>query len=115
MSLDPYKNIVKFVIDENFITIAVLGSIITFQFLSTFKSNLVDPIVNYVFPKEKFNFMNILIKEKEKEEDNIYINFGNMFKEFISYIIMLIIIFVIAKYTKFPDIEGGNKSGAAIM
>lgn len=121
ISIDPYENVIKFLIHEKFLTIAVLGSVITFQFVSTFKTSIIDPLLDFVLPADKFNFMNIVLREADTsvlQRMELSLGIGTFFKEFIKWMIGLVLIFLLAKYSKFPRLygkEAGNYSGAAIM
>ena len=113
-----YSNVIRFILSENLLTISVIGSVITFQFLSTFKLTLIDPLLNFALPHDKFNFMNITLKDGDEPpiaDNKISLDFGLFFKEFVSWTLMIVLLFILAKYTRFPDTPGGNVSGAAIM
>ncbi len=121
MNSQEYDNVIKFLITEKFLTISVLGSIITFQFVSTFKTSIIDPLLDFVLPADKFNFMNIILREADTsilDRGQLSLNIGIFFKEFIKWMVALVLIFLLAKYTRFPRLQGvqtGNYSGAAVM
>ena len=50
-----YDNVIRFILSEKWFTITVLGSIFTFQFASVIKLYLIDPILDWVLPDEKFS------------------------------------------------------------
>lgn len=115
------ENVVQFLLNERLLTIAVLGSVVTFQFISTFKINIIDPLLDFALPSDKFNFMNIVLKDGEEQvmfERKISLGIGVFLKEFIKWIVAILMIYLLAKYTRFPRILGttrGNYTGAAVM
>ena len=119
--MDPYDNVIKFLISEKFLTIAVLGSVVTFQFVSTFKITIIDPLLDFILPADKFNFMNIILREADTsiiDRTQLSLSIGTFFKEFIKWMVAIVLIFILAKYSRFPRLHGaevGNYSGAAIM
>ena len=122
--IDPYANVIRFILNEKFLTIAVIGSVITFQFLTTFKTALVDPLLDFALPTDKFGFMNITIREGDEippPTTKLSVNFGAFFIEMVKYAFMMVLLFLLAKYTRFPDTVGpdglprGNWDGSAIM
>lgn len=113
-----HSSLIRLILAEKWLTITVIGSVITFQFISTFKTNIVDPLLEYLFPDEKFRFMDITIKdgvEIEPPNPKLTVKFGEMVKEAIKWIVVIFILYMISKFTEFPDTRGGNKTGAAIM
>jgi len=116
---DRYKNVISFILSEKFLTITVIGSIFTFQFISSLKTSLVDPLLEFALPNEFFKFLNVTLRDGfepfPQDQKKITMDFGTFFKEFIKYILVICILFVLAKYTRFPDIPSGNITGAAIM
>jgi large-conductance mechanosensitive channel len=112
------STIFNFILSEKFITLTVLGSIFTFSFISSLKNDVIDPLLHIILPEELFEFMNIVLREGEKPPiipRQVEIRMGNFFKEFITWMFLMSILFILANYTKFPDHIEGNKSGAAIM
>ena len=63
-----YENPVKFIIAEKWLTITVIGSIFTFQFLTSFKIDIVDPLMDTMIPPDLFDYINISL-----EKENPYI------------------------------------------
>ena len=62
-----YKNILSFILSERLLTITVLGSIFTFQFISSIKVSFFDPLMDFVLPEDNFNFIvsrNYIFKNK---------------------------------------------------
>lgn len=118
IQIDRYKNLLSFILSERFLTISVLGSIFTFQFISALKMYIIDPLLDFVIPPESFSFLNITLRDgipmTSPEPRRLSIDFGNFFKALITYIFVIGILFMLAKYTRFPD-GAGNVSGAAIM
>ena len=116
--LNKYENLIRFILTEKFLTITVLGSIFTFQFAGFIKLYLFDPILDWALPDKKFNFMDITIKEGQvppPPEKTLVLRLGDFFREFIKYCILMLFLFLLSKYTSFPDTQEGNISGSALM
>ena len=117
--LDRYENLLTFTLSEKFITLTVIGSIFTFAFISSMKGDLIDPFIDFIMPDENFDFMNITMRDGIEipvpYPKKIKLNVGNFFKAFITWIFAISILFVLAKFSRFPDSRGGNVHGAAIM
>ena len=113
------NDIISFMLSEKLLTITTLGSIFTFQFITALKINIIDPIFEFLFPNESFSFLNVKLRDGidlyPSEAKKISIDFGSFFKALIIYLFQVFLIFVLYKYTKFPDIPSGNITGAAIM
>lgn len=112
------KDVVNFVLSEKFISLTVLGSIFTFAFVSSLKNDIIDPLLHIIFPEEFFCFMDIVLREGEKmprPPRQIEVKMGNFFREFVTWIILMSGLFILAKYTRFPDHLEGNSSASAIM
>lgn len=113
-----YKNILSFILSERLLTITVIGSIFTFQFISAFKATIIDPLLDFILPQESFGFLNVKLRdgvEYPQEPRKLTLDFGSFFKALITYIFVITILFLLAKYTRFPDQVEGNIHGAAIM
>jgi large-conductance mechanosensitive channel len=111
------SSLINFILSEKYINLTVLGSIFTFAFISSMKMDIVDPILHFVFPEEFFGFMNINIREGEKmvmPPRNLEIRFGNFFRELTTWLLLISILYFLAKYTRFPDLPQGNACGSAI-
>lgn len=116
--MDRYKNILTFTLSEKFITLTVIGSVFTFAFISSFKGDIIDPLLNFILPEENFGFMDITIRDgidiRPLGPKKIELRLGDFFKEFITWLFVIAVLFLLAKYTKFPDEPRGNP-GVAIM
>ena len=113
-----YENVIRFLLSEKLLTIAVIGSVITFQFISTFKTSLIDPLLDFALPQEKFQFMDVTLRDGTEimpTNPKITMNFGVFLREFLKWTFGIVILYLIAKYSRFPDTPGGNVTGAAIM
>jgi large-conductance mechanosensitive channel len=114
-----YDSLLKFILAERILSITVICSIITFQFISTFKVNIVDPLLDFVLSEDKFNFLNITIRDgyevQKFENKKLVLDFGQVFKEFVKWIFIIAILFLLAKYVKIQDNPLGNIAGSAIM
>lgn len=116
--MDKYRNVVRFILSERWLTITVIGSIFTFQFISTIKRDIIDPLLDFSLPDSKFGFMNIVIKDgvvAANPDRQLSLDIGDLLREFIKYIVVIIILYLLAKFTEYPDEPRGNTSGAAIM
>ncbi len=115
---DRFENVLSFIISERLLAITVVCSIITFQFISTFKINILDPLMDFMLPEERFNYLNFTIRDGNEvpkiENKKLVIDVGQVFKEFIKWICVITVLYFLAKYTNIQDISTGNP-GAAIM
>lgn len=115
---ERHKNLINFILNERFITLTVLGSIFTFSFVGSFKADIVEPMMHFILPEENFGFMDITIRDGESipmpTPLRIDLRAGNFFREFIIWLFLMGILFILAYYTKYPDHYGGNP-GVAIM
>ena len=112
------KSIMSFILSERFISLTVIGSIFTFAFIASLKGDIIDPLLHFALPEENFGFMDITIRDGEKlvmPPRRIEIRLGNFFREFITWIFAVSILYMLAVFTRFPDTPGGNCTGAAIM
>jgi large-conductance mechanosensitive channel len=116
--LQRTKDIMNFILSERLCTITVLGSIFTFAFVSSLKNDIIDPLLRILFPEEFYGFMDVVIREGEKMQKapmQVEVRMGNFFREFVTWIILISILFILAKYTRFPDHVEGNSIGAAVV
>jgi large-conductance mechanosensitive channel len=100
------ESIYKFILKEKLLTLTLIGSIFTFAFVGSLKCDIIDPLLQFVLSEEYFGFMDITIREGDKPpkpRKNIELKFGNFFREFITWIIIVITLFTLYKYTSFPD------------
>lgn len=111
------SNIFRFILRERFITLTVIGSIFTFAFVNSLKSDIIDPLLQFMFTEENFGFMDITIREGEKMppiQRQIELRFGNFFREFTLWIIIMLTLFALYKFTSFPDQITGNPGVAVV-
>lgn len=112
------KDVVSFLLSEKYISLTVLGSIFTFAFVSSLKNDIIDPLLHILFPEEFFNFMDVVLREGEKMHKvprQVEVRMGNFFREFVTWIVLISLLFILAKYTRFPDHVEGNSIGAAVI
>ncbi len=113
------NDVIKFILKERFLTLTVIGSIFTFQFISSMKFNLIDPLFDFLLADDHFNFMSVKIRDgielQKPEPKKLTIEFGNFFKEFIKWLFVMTCLYFIKKYTDFPNDPKGNIHGAAIL
>lgn len=113
-----HSSLIRLILAEKWLTITVIGSVVTFQFISSFKTYIVDPLLEYIFPNDKFHFMDITIRdgvELTPPNPKLIVRFGEIIKEGIKWIVVLFVLFLVSKYTNFPDLPAGNATGAAVM
>jgi hypothetical protein len=113
------KNPLRFVLMERWITITVIGSIFTFQFLTSFKMDLLDPVMDLVMPPELFQFLNVELQPSDgipiTPHPKTIFNLGNFFREFLKWCLSVLLLYYLAKFSPdYPDEPAGNP-GAAIM
>jgi large-conductance mechanosensitive channel len=107
----------NFILSERFVTLTVLGSIFTFAFVSSLKNDLIDPLLHIILPEEFFGFMDIVLRSGEKPvmpPRQVEIRMGNFFREFITWIFLISVLYVLAKYTRFPSEPWGNPGVAVV-
>ena len=117
---------IDFISKEKWITVTAIGSIFTFAMVNKFRETIFDPLIVYIIPPESFDFMkielpdilpspNVNIANTGIENKNSYtINFGAFFRETIIWIFMILILYILAIYLRFPSVKGGS-TGAAIL
>lgn len=125
MTLYPIDPI-DFIFKEKWITVTSIGSIFTFSMINKFRETIFDPLVIFILPPESFEFMkieipdigpkpNVKIPNSGNENKNSYIlDFGSFFRETIIWILIILILYILAVFLRFPDIITGS-TGAAIM
>lgn len=113
--------LLDFIYNERLLTITVICSILTFQVINVFKTYVTDPLFDFIFPHKYFDFMKINLKNISQNiepmsvyDKNIDIDLGLFLREFIKYLIMLYIFYILSVYTKLPNETSGNP-GVAIM
>ncbi len=110
------ENIVGFLNKEGFLTLTVLGSIFTFAFVSSLKGDIVDPLLHMIMPEDFFGYMNITLREGDKPPPiirNVELRIGNFFREFVTWLFVVAVLYLLAKFTRFPDNPKGT-GGVAI-
>ena len=118
MDNDKYANVVRLILAEKWLTITVIGSVLTFQFVSAFKTDIIDPLLDFALPCDKFSFMDITVRDGQDvipQNHKLVLRFGDWVREFIKWGVVMVMLYLISKYTNFPDTPGGNKNGAAVM
>jgi large-conductance mechanosensitive channel len=121
-TIDP----IDFIYKEKWITVTAIGSIFTFSMITKFRETIFDPLLVHILPPESFDFMkielpdtgispNVNLPNSSCENKNSYtINFGGFFRETIIWFVMILILYILAVFFRFPDIPGGS-TGAAIL
>ncbi len=113
-----YANVVRLILAEKWLTITVIGSVITFQFISSFKVDIIDPLLDFVLPCDKFSFMDVTVRDGEDvmpRNQKLVLRFGDWVREFIKWGVVMVMLYLVSKYTNFPESPGGNYTGAAVM
>jgi len=106
-------NLFEFVLREKWITITVLGSIFTFSFINSLKSEIIDPLAYFIMPEEIFEFMNLDIRENG--DRSITVKIGAFLRALVTWLFLMCVLYLLCFYTNFPDIAEGNIKGAAIV
>lgn len=116
-NLKTDESIFRFILRERFITITAIGSIFTFAFINSLKSDIIDPLLQFTLSDEYFGFMDITIREGEKMppiQRQIELRFGSFFRELCVWLLMLTVLYVLYKFTSFPDQIYGNPGVAVV-
>lgn len=117
-TLDRYKSVLTFTLSERFITLTVIGSVFTFAFISSIKGDLIDPLLHFAMPEENFSYMNMTIRDGEQmampSPKQLTMKFGNSFRELVIWLSVISVLFLLARYTRFPDHIKGNP-GVAVL
>jgi large-conductance mechanosensitive channel len=111
------NNIFRFILRERFITLTVIGSIFTFAFIASLKADIIDPLLQFILTEENFGFMDITIREGEKMppvQKQLELRFGNFFRESVTWIFVIIALYILYLKTSFPDQKYGNPGVAAM-
>lgn len=111
-------NLTDFLLRERVLTITVFTSIITFQFISTFKINIMDPLLEYLLPEKYFEYLRITIREgpemQKMPQRPLVIDFGQLLREFFKWLFMIYLLYNLYKYSNIQDSKMGNP-GVAIV
>jgi hypothetical protein len=122
---DQPIDLVEFLYKENWITLSSIGSIFTFALVGNFKSNIFDKLMGYILPIESFNYMKVRLPDIGESpiltsmstnnplctvisEDPNEINFGSFVRESIIWIFMIMFLYIIAIFVRWPDSGGIN-------
>ena len=62
--MDKHDNVIRLILAEKWLTITVIGSVLTFQFISAFKTDIIDPLLDFALPSDKFSFMDVYCKRR---------------------------------------------------
>jgi large-conductance mechanosensitive channel len=111
------ENIFNFILSQKLVTLTVLGSIFTFAFVSSLKNDLIDPLLHVVLPEEFFGFMDIVLREGEKPimpPRQVEVRMGNFFREFLTWMFLVSALYILGKYTDFPNEPRGNPGVAVV-
>lgn len=120
---------IEFLYRENFITLSSIGSIFTFALVGNFRENIFDRIMTYVLPLESFEFMQVelpdigtnpIMKTPDPFNPNEFIDvkepytikFGVFIREAIIWIFMILLLYILAIFVRWP-ISGGITFNAA--
>ena len=91
MSTDP----ISYAIEQKWLSFAVIGSIFTWKLISSLREYIFDPILDQALPDKKFNIFDIPLGDEQ-------LRLGALLKEFIKWIIVILILYLIYKYTSLP-------------
>lgn len=102
--MSVHESVLDFIVKERVLSITVVCSIVTFQFISELKTGLVDPMFEFVLPEHVFDFLNVTIREglepPKPSQKKIAIDFGKLVKGLFTWIMAIGLIFVFYKYTR---------------
>lgn len=115
--MKPDETIFRFILRERFLTLTVIGSIFTFAFVGSLKADIIDPLLHFVLSEDNFDYMNITIRDGEKPpriNRAIEIRFGKFFREFITWMFIIAVLYSMYKFTTFPDQLSGNPGVAVV-
>lgn len=116
---------IEFLYRENWITLSSIGSIYTFALIGSFREHVFDKIMGYILPHESFEFMKVELPElpgtsttliptmnaneptetKYIKEPNV-IRFGMFIREAIIWIFMILLLYIMAIFVRWP-MSGG--------
>jgi len=117
--MNPFQLILK----EKWVTVSVIGSIFTFTFIDSFRKGILNPIIDVILPDRVFSHLNIKVNikpgisiENLEEENFIEFKFGDFIKQFILWIIIIAVLWLIACSVRWnPTVIGTPNEGSAIM
>ncbi len=99
MSGESNKTLLDFILKERFLTLTVICSVVTMQFVGSFKINILDPILDFAIPEEKIDFLNVTIRdgigEHKYDTKKLTLDFGQVLKEFIKWLFVIFLIYVL--------------------
>lgn len=112
--MDRPIDLVEYLYREQFITLSSIGNIFTFSLVNSFKSNILDKLMDFVLPPASFDYMKIRLPDitdiPENEGTLIQtqndINLGVFIREVIIWIFAIMILYLLAAVFRFPD-RGG--------
>lgn len=113
----PDQSIFRFILRERFLTLTVIGSIFTFSFIGSLKADIIDPLLQFMLSENDFDFMDITIRDGDKPprlNRAIEMRFGRFFREFVTWLFIVAVLYILYKFTDFPDQIEGNP-GVAVM
>lgn len=92
---------------QTYVGISVIAGIFTFKLMSSFMENIINPILDYFIKQDKFKRFNVMINDDGTQikatpvtsnMELIYrINFGQMIRDIIIWLISMIILYQISK------------------
>jgi hypothetical protein len=120
---DQPIDLIEFLYKENWITLSSIGSIFTFSLVGSFRVNIFDKLMGYILPIESFNYMKVSLPDIGESPDIISaspnnplctivsddpneINFGGFVRESIIWIFMIMLLYIIAIFVRWPDSGG---------
>ena len=108
-----------FLYKEELITLSSVGNIFTFGLVTSFRLHVFDKMMGYVLPMESFEFLRVTIPDigpipedgsfnpfgEELSAPNV-IEFGIFIREAIIWIFMIMILYILCVFLRFPN-KGG--------
>lgn len=114
-----YQDLISFILSEKILTITVICSIITFQFISSFKNNITDPIINFMLPEEYFSYLHLVLRDgvevPKPTPKKLVLDFGQVLRDLVLWMVLIGLVLLMAAYIRFQDTPQGNVMGAAVL
>lgn len=111
------SSLFDFILDSRVLTLAVLCSLITMQLITSFKINLLDPLIDFAVPEEKIDFLNVTIRdgigEQRYDTKKLTLDFGQALKSFLAWLIMIFIIYIIWRQFETKKLKNVNSFGTS--
>lgn len=85
---------INFLLNENIITVMGVSGFFTTQLLASLKNNILDPMSHHLLPRRMFK------RDENFDQDKEIIKWNSFLKDFIIWLILMYIIYLIWKHMK---------------